>query len=430
MSEGVRWSWSRWRAPLLILSLLTAPLVAAACTENLDGGAACPALCPEQSEQFRDTTFEAVALDTSVSGYPVLGIASNLLLANRPDTLVTRTIMRFDVLTTSFIQNGTGALDSITAVDSVFIKVPLDSTGRRGTNPVTIEAYDVDTIANDTMPAVLRSLFRTDRLIGSLSLTPASTGDTIRIPISRTVMQAKISARARLRVGLRMVGSAGQLRLRGFTFGVSSSTLEYDPSTDTTYRPITISAQTTIPGAPEDVNISYTTYNLLDVGSPAPGRNTLVVGGLPTYRTYLRFAVPRRITDSSTIVRAELLLTQQRSRFGNANDTVAVYPMVPSATDDVTDVRRILDLAAEGILLRVDSTRFVPSDSGQKALNVLALARSWRTLPTSVPRALVLRIGLEGAQPAELRFFSSEAVPAMRPKLRITFLPKSEFVLP
>jgi hypothetical protein len=430
MSEGVRWSWSRWRAPLLILSLLTAPLVAAACTENLDGGAACPALCPEQSEQFRDTTFEAVSLDSSVSGYPVLGIASNLLLANRPDTLVTRTIMRFDVLTTSFLQNGTGALDSVTAVDSVFLKVPLDTTGRRGANPVTIEAYDVDTIANDTMPAVLRSLFRTDRLIGSLSLTPASTGDTIRIPISRTVMQAKIRARSRLRVGLRMVGNAGQLRLRGFTLGLSASTLQYDPSTDTTYRPITISPQTTIPGAPEDVNISYTTYNLLDVGSSLPGRNTLVVGGLPTYRTYLRFAVPRRITDSSTIVRAELLLTQQRSRFGNANDTVAVYPMVPSATDDVTDVRRILDLAAEGVLLRVDSTRFVPSDSGQKALNVLALARSWRTLPTSVPRALVLRIGLEGAQPAELRFFSSEAVPAVRPKLRITFLPKSEFVLP
>jgi len=430
MSEGVRWSWSRWRAPLLILSLLTAPLVAAACTENLDGGAACPALCPEQSEQFRDTTFEAVSLDSSVSGYPVLGIASNLLLANRPDTLVTRTIMRFDVLTTSFLQNGTGALDSVTAVDSVFLKVPLDTTGRRGANPVTIEAYDVDTIANDTMPAVLRSLFRTDRLIGSLSITPASTGDTIRIPISRTVMQAKIRARSRLRVGLRMVGNAGQLRLRGFTLGLSASTLQYDPSTDTTYRPITISPQTTIPGAPEDVNISYTTYNLLDVGSSLPGRNTLVVGGLPTYRTYLRFAVPRRITDSSTIVRAELLLTQQRSRFGNANDTVAVYPMVPSATDDVTDVRRILDLAAEGVLLRVDSTRFVPSDSGQKALNVLALARSWRTLPTSVPRALVLRIGLEGAQPAELRFFSSEAVPAVRPKLRITFLPKSEFVLP
>jgi hypothetical protein len=48
----------------------------------------------------------------------------------------------------------------------------------------------------------------------------------------------------------------------------------------------------------------------------------------------------------------------------------------------------------------------------------------------TVPRGLALRIALEGAQPAELRFFSRTAAPALRPKLRITYLPKSEFVLP
>jgi len=430
MFEGVRWSWSRLRGPLLALSLFTASAVVAACTENLEGGAACPALCPEQSEQFRDTTVDAVALDSSVGGFPALGIGSALLLANRPDTLVTRTIMRFDVLSTAFAPNRTGAVDSITAVDSVFLKIPLDTTARRGINPVTIEAYDVDTTARDTVPAVLRALFRPDRLIGALTLTPSTTGDTIRIPLSKTVMAAKIAAKARLRVGLRMVGNSGQLRLRAFTLGTSASTLQYDPSTDTTYAPTVVTAQTTLLGASEDVNIAYSTYGLIDVGSPAPGASTLVVGGMPSYRTYLRFNVPLRITDSSTIVRADLVLTQQRSRFGNANDTVAVYPLVPNATSDVSDLRRAIDLAAEGRLVGVDTALMVPSDSGQKVVNVLALARSWRTLTKTVPRALALRIGFEGAQPAELRFFSSEASPALRPKLRITYLPKSEFVLP
>ena len=429
MSEGVRWSRSRLRAPLLRLSLIMVAVVGAACTENLDGGAACPSLCPEPSEQFRDTTFDAVVQDTSLGGFPPLGIGSNLLLANRPDTLVTRVIMRYDVLTTSYFQNGTGSLDSITTVDSVFLKVPLDSTGRRGSEPVTVEAFDVDTTASDTVPAVLRSLFRPDRLIGSLSLTPSATGDTIRIPINKTVMQAKIAAKGRLRVGLRLSGR-GQLRVRAFTFGTSASTLQYDAATDTTYRPIVITAQTSLPGATEDVNLAYTTYTLTDLGSSPPGPGTLVVGGYPAYRTYLRFAVPLRITDSSTIVRAELLLTQQRSRFANVNDTVSVFPLVPSATAEVSDLRRALDLAADGLLLRVDTTRFVPRDSGQRAINVLSLARSWRTQPASVPRALALRIGLEGAQPAELRFFSRTAAPALRPKLRITYLPKSEFVLP
>lgn len=418
------------RGPLLVLSLCAATAVAAACTENLDGGAACPSLCPEQSEQFRDTTFEAVVLDSSLSGFPVLGIGSNLLLANRPDTLVTRTIMRFDVLTTAYAPNRTGATDSITTVDSVFLKIPLDTTGRRGANPVTIEAYDVDTTASDTVPAVLRTLFRPNRLIGALSLTPSTTGDTIRIPLSKTVMAAKIAAKSRLRVGLRMVGNSGQLRLRAFTLGVSSTTLQYDPATDTTYAPAVVTAQTTLTGAPEDVNIAYSTYSLIDVGSPVPGTNTLLVGGVPSYRSYMRFNVPARITDSSTIVRAELLLTQQRSRFGNANDTVTVYPLVPNATTDVTDLRRAIDLAAEGKLISMDTTLLVPSDSGQKVLNVLALARSWRTLSKAVPRSLALRIGNEGAQPAEVRFFSSKAAANLRPRLRITYLPKAEFVLP
>lgn len=430
MSEGVRWSWSRLRGPLLALALLTVSAVAAACTENLEGGAACPALCPEQSERFRDTTFDAAVLDSSVGGFPALGIGSVLLLANRPDTLVTRTIMRFDVLTTAYAPNRTGAVDSITAVDSVFLKIPLDTTGRRGANPVTIEAYDVDTTASDTVPAVLRSLFRPDRLIGSLSLTPSATGDSLRVPISKTVMAAKIAAKKRLRVGLRMVGNAGQLRLRAFTLGTSATTLQYDPSTDTTYAPTVVTAQTTLVGASEDVNIAYSTYGLIDVGSQAPGATTLVVGGLPSYRTYLRFNVPLRITDSSTIVRADLVLTQQRSRFANTGDTVTVYPLVPNATSDVGDLRRAIDLASEGKLIGMDTTLLVPRDSGQKVFNVLTLARSWRTLTKSVPRALALRIGFEGAQPAELRFFSAEAAPALRPKLRITYLPKSEFVLP
>jgi hypothetical protein len=295
---------------------------------------------------------------------------------------------------------------------------------------VTVQVFDVDTTASDTVPAVLRSLFRPDRLLGALTVTPFTTGDTIKIPLSKTAVARKIAAKARLRLGLRLVGGTGQLRPRAFTLGTGAATVQYDPATDTTYRPIAVATTTTIAGATPDVNLAYTVYSLTDVGSPPLTANTLLVGGYPAYRTYLRFNVPARITDSSTIVRADLILTQQRSRFGNANDTVAVLPIVPATTSAVSDLRRILDLAAEGRFAGVDSTRLVPSDSGARTINVLALARNWRNLPTNVPRALAFRISQEGAQPAELRFFNSKAAAGLRPKLRITYLPKSEFVLP
>ena len=431
MPERHRFSpWPRARGLLLVCGLAAAAVTAAACTESLDGGAACPSLCPSKAESFRDTIVDAVVLDTSLGGYPTLGLSPFILIANRPDTVVTNAVIRFDVLPTVFSPNKGATVDSITAVDSVFLRFPLDSTGRRGTAPVTLEVYDVDTTASDTVTAVVRSLFRPDRRIGSLVVTPSAIGDSLRIPFSKSALAAKIAAKGRLRLGVRMRGGSGQLRTVAFVAGAGAPTVVFDPSTDTTYAPQQISPSTIVPNATADVELAYTVYMISDLASPPPGAGTLLVGGFPAYRSYLRFNVPARITDSSTIVRAEVLLTQQASTFGNAAESVGLFALVPTTTNLVTDLRRILDLAAAGSFAGVDSSALVPSSAGVRAVNVLALARTWRTLPPDVPRAIAFKIGLEGSQPSELRFYSSEAPAALRPRLRITYLPRSEFVLP
>jgi len=431
MPERVRLtSWPRFRGPLLLCGLVIAAVTAAACTESLDGGAACPSLCPSTAESFRDTIVDAVVFDSSLGGYPALGLSPLILIANRPDTVVTSAIIRFDVLPTVFTANRGTSVDSITAVDSVYLRFPLDSTGRRGTRPVTLEVYDVDTMASDSVTSVVRSLFRPDRRIGSLLFTPSAIGDSIRIPFSKTVLAAKIAAKGRLRLGVRIRGGSGQLRALAFVAGAGAPTVVFDPSTDTTFAPQQISPSTIVPNATADVELSYSVYMISDLASPPPGANTLVVGGFPAYRSYLRFNVPSLITDSSTIVRAEVLLTQQASTFGDARDSVGLLALVPTTTGLVTDLRRILDLSAAGSFAGVDSTLMVPAATGVRAVNVLSLSRTWRTLPANVPRAIAFRIGLEGAQPAELRFFSSKAPAALRPRLRITYLPRSEFALP
>lgn len=418
------------RGSLALCGIVLAAVTAAACTESLEGGAACPSLCPAKAESFRDTIVDAVALDSSVAGFPSLGLSPFLLLANRPDTVVTSGVIRFDALPTVFSANRGTTVDSITAVDSVYLRFPLDSTGRLGTTPVTLEVYDVDTTANDSVTAVVRSLFRPDRRIGSLVFTPSAVGDSIRIPFSRTVMAAKIAAKGRLRLGVRIAGGSGQLRAISFVNGAGAPSVVFDPSTDTVYAPQQITPSTIVPNTTADVELAYSVYTISDLASPPPGLGTLVVGGFPAYRSYLRFNVPSRITDSSTIVRAEVLFTQRPSSFGNARDSVALLALVPTTTELVSDLRRVLDLSAAGSFAGVDSTRMVPASSGVRAVNILALARTWRTLPTNVPRAIAFKIGLEGGQPAELRFYSSEAAATLRPRLRITYLPRSEFALP
>jgi hypothetical protein len=421
--------WSRLRAPLLVLLLSVTSAVVAACTENLDGGAACPALCPSGDASFKDTTFEAVTLDTSLSGYPALGLAPQLLLANRPDTLVTRLVMRFDVLTQTYQPNRTGTSEPISTTDSVYVRLNVDSLASKGTDSVTIELFNVDTPTGDSTTSVVKSLFTPARRIGSMRVVPANVKDSLRVPIQKRIMDSLVVGGFRLRVGLRLVGR-GQLRFVAFTGSGAVPSVQYDPNTDTTYAPVIVTANTTLALAPTDVVFAYTVYALVDVGSLPPPPATLTVGGFPAWRSYLRFNLPKRISDSSTIVRAELLLTQRRSFFGNFRDTVAILPIIPTATDDVTDLRRVLDLSADGIFASIDSTRLVPSDSGVRSINVLTLVRTWPALPTGVARALAFRISGEGSQPAELRFFSSKAPAGVRPRLRITYLPKSEFALP
>lgn len=414
----------------MVLGAVCTTVFAAACTEELEGGAACPTLCPSRTESFKDTTFDAVTLDSSLAGFPVMGLAPELLLANRPDTIVTRAVIRLDALTQEYAVNKTGATEPISATDSVYLRLQVDSLGAKGTDSITISVFNVDTTANDSVTAVVKQLFTAKRLLGSKKIVPTSVKDSLRIPLNHRLIDSLIVGGYRLRVGLQITGGKGQIRLLAFSSGSAAPSVQYDPSTDTTYAPIVVQANTTIPQGTSEQILAYTVYPLVDVGSPPPPANTLTVGGFPAWRSYLRFQVPTRISDSSTIVRAQLLLTQRPSYFGNYADTVAILPMIPTGTALVTDLRRLLELSADGIFASVDSTRLVPRDSGLKTINVLTLARSWPALPTGVARALAFRISGEGGQPAELRFFSSEAPAGLRPRLRITYLPRTEFALP
>ncbi len=275
------------------------------------------------------------------------------------------------------------------------------------------------------------SLFRPDRLIGKLSITPSAVRDTLRIPLSKAVVLSKIRSQIPLRIGLRLNGLvSGQIRIRAISSGFASPVLSFDPSTDTTYAPIRVAPVTVLTGATSDVILAHTIYTLTNKLPADAGTQTLTVGGWPSRRSYLRFSVPSYIVDSSTIVRAELLLTQRASPGVDRTDSIAVVPLIGTATNLVTDVRRAIDLAAEGIFNGLDSLRTVPGDSGAKKLNVLALVRSWAVLPANITRAIVLRSSNEGAEPAEVRFYSAEGPAAFRPKLRITYLPRVDRAVP
>jgi hypothetical protein len=415
---------------------------AAACTENLNSGAACAAqLCPVTNEAVRDTVLEPVVLDTALAGVPVAGDPSVLLLAVRPgaDSLDVRAVFRYDTLPARYAPSGGGDSVAITTVRSSALRLRLDTAGtsfgaaraRVPGAPLTLEAYNVDTAAAvDTVPAVLATLFRPARLLGRVTL-PAGTAvpDSVRIPISTEAFGAR--AGRRLRVGVRLV-STEPAQLRVFSarasgvLGAAAPQLRFVPATDTATRELSAFLLSDTPGE-RTFAAAYVNQNVVVRAPFAPAAADIVVGGLPARRAYLRFAVPARFVDSVSLVRATLELTQRPSAAPDPLDSVTVRPLAVLATDAVTDLSRASEIAAPN---GIPSFRLAPGAGGLREVSVVQLLAGWRVLPAGTQRALVLRAEGEGVQPAEVRFYSVEAAPGLRPRLRLSYIPRTNFGLP
>ena len=406
-----------------------------ACAESLDSGAACPSLCPSQKVPILDTLISPVlAFDSTYVGYPSRGTENGMLLATRGDTIEVRGVVRFDTLVTYYTAvNDTSK--TIVRVDSSRLRIVVDTT--RATLPASVrfELYDVDdTLALDTAAAPVLAKFTPERRIGGATYEKSLVHDTLFLPVSDSAMLSKIKAKAHLRIGIRVDGS-GPVNLRVYT--VESGTpavLTYRGSQDTTVAKLTINVASATPVGQVDVQRDLKDYQLVaKYNMPASGGSWMSVGGVPGRRAYLRFAIPRRFTDSATVVRATLRLTQQPTRFGSARDTIALHAQVGLASPQITDLRRAASIIGAPGLLVSDSLLTSPSDSGVKTFELYSLVRAWGAQALVInppPRSVILRASAEGTFPAEIRFFSTTAPAALRPVMRISYIPNVSYGVP
>ena len=420
---------------MLMLTGFAAAVSLAACGEKLESGAGCPILCPTPDVQLRDTTVEAIAVDSSLAAFPAIGEEQPLLLAARGDTLDTRVIFRFDSLSKSFPHPSTPADSIVNHIDSAMIRVVLDTATIAGvpalpTSPVTVEMYDVGGAASDTVAADYLPLFNPSRLIGSKTFAPESLAkDTLFLPLAPATVLQKIISGSRLRVGLRLVSSTStQLRIQSSSS--SGATLRYKPASDTAVN-VALLSQTPSDTALKQLRTDLEDYVITAKNAATRQANTIAIGGFPANRTYMRFDLPSRIVDSSTVVRATLYLTQFPMRTSaNATDSIAIYPFTITAGTVLTDIPRLMRLVNVNALA-TDSLRVVPSDSGARRVELVGVVRLWKsTKPEATQRALILVAGNEGSNPAIAAFFSSSAGSALRPRLQLTYVPRVTLGLP
>ena len=142
----------------------------------------------------------------------------------------------------------------------------------------------------------------------------------------------------------------------------------------------------------------------------------------------MRFDIPLNIVDSSIVVRATLLLNQIANPAIDPTDTVKLLPGLVLAGTAVRDPAKASQIETD---IARDTVYLTPDSSGLTQVELANAFAIWRTQsPDSTPRAIILRSVTEGNSPLEIRFSSSEAALALRPRLRISFTPRVPLGLP
>jgi hypothetical protein len=435
----------------------------AACSEKLNGGAACTQLCPGQNLTIKDTIFRldslTVMYDTTVLSYPQLGSEPALLLSNVSGLQDVRAVVRFDDVGDSIgapfrhLNGNDTVTDStpsrpITSVDTavlVFTVPPKSVKPGVPGDSVIFSVYDVDAAGVDSVVAQVAAQFRSINLVGRARASlaaladTADTTDTVRVAISRASVLAHLRGDRNLRYGIQIQNAHSpsdpvRLWIQNIASGAGPK-VYYRVHADTFPGPvdsILVSPSSNTPSSDPSLAAQLRNYPVFVLGSPPTRPGILDVGGLAGRRVYLKFNLPSRLVDSVNVTRATLRLKQIPRAQVFPTDSVAVYPSPVISASVISEPAKAALFIVASSVWGMDSVLTQPQDTGLLAIEMAGAFRAWHQAPdTTTTRAIVLRVLNEGANPIQASYFSSLAADtSKRPHLELRYVIQSGFSLP
>jgi hypothetical protein len=393
-------------------------LAALACRENISAPGQCPALCPSSQVQVsNDTLFGVDTSDVAVRGF-VTPAEGTILVASDLDSLKGRVLLRFVTRPTRWFPVASdtagvtiGGVDSATldlriardtAVKNLrmlLYRLPASVDSNATFTSMTAYFADsmlIDSIRVDSIPGndTLRFIALHHRFLPAALVEPFSSDSGV------VAMGVGFRADARTAVTVSAVESgASSARLKFYVHGVAPQdtlrhTFELGPSFDTFVT-------NPVPAAP-------------DTG--------LLVGNIPSARSIVRFRIPRSLIDSTTVVRATLVMSQLRSATGRPGETFTV------------EARPVIRDYAGKSLTHTDTTVYgratvTVGDTAQLAFEVAPMLRFWRVGGDSLPRTMLLRVRPEGGVLGEVTL-AGRTAGARAPFLVVTYVRPYAFGVP
>lgn len=377
-------------------------LGALGCEETLTVPGGCPEFCPGGRPQLRDTVIVALTgSDSTFTGYAGRAEVLSLLVADDQNGVAARAWYQFPA-----------RVDSLTVADSL--------------RPYTVDsiALQVTLLARDTTVKNLRLRFHTvplghdttatlEQLAAEMTsatlIDSVAVADTLNSGAVRLVLKGEALERLVIPAAdsgkLAMGVSVGAARPTGVRLG---SIRGSGPALFVTYGRVNVADTTQ---RRQTISLTAETNGYAATGgSMVEDPDLLYVGRVPTARGLVRFNVPRRILDSTDIVRATLELTPYRPLTGLIGD-----PTLMEARAITADIGA---KSTPAFALRT-ATNLPATGSAPVAIDLIAIVLNWRSAG-NLPQSLLLSMSPEGGSFHQPVFGSTRKGEA--PRLRITYL--------
>ncbi|HUK64262.1 MAG TPA: hypothetical protein VLV15_13040 [Dongiaceae bacterium] len=440
-----------------VAAVAAAALALGACQEKLNGGNACPALCPEQTLGFQDTVFLASdVIDTMLTlpGTPAIGTEPQVLLARYVqdgDSVVSAGVFRFDsVERVILFTDTTKPPVPLTSLDSAQLSLTFvpPATGQDSfyvkDSSVTFTAYDVYVNAPDLDTGQVHAKFG-GVPVGSVTIRRDSLAFGIKIPLDTAWLTTQVTTGQKVWIGVLATNADGA---RVVVISSNSPTavaasrpqLLYIAHADTVTTRVAVVVNARItqwgPAMP-----ALGDYQMIFKGTNPVPAGLIGVGGLAQNRMLIRFKFPSWLIDSSTtVVKANLELQQapfNQFAWDSSSpdaDTVSIHPYTLVAAPDVTDFLKMGVLVGNVTVTAMTDAYLPPTGAGLDTVRLVSSGANvfnyWKLQGAAIQRGIVFSMNGEGIEPRELLFYGPSAAPALRPRVHVSYVPHAVIGLP
>lgn len=395
----------------LTVLTLTA-LVAVACGEDLlaPGDGTCPDYCPvEQLTVVDSVLLDNITSDSTFVGY-VMPWAATAMQVYRDSGAAGDVGSRVFFQTLQFsdrllVAAGDTTRGAVVGTDSFVVEVAI--RGRNlGATGLEVGLFRLPVGLGQTATHDQLSPFFTDStLIGTLPIPDSLESGSVRVRLDSAAFPAFEADSNQAAIGLALRTPSGYVTV-GSLEGASAAIVTRYAKVDSGGTPVP-RVEAKLP--------AFDAFTVPPVAPPGPDVRS--VGGVPSARTLIRVQLPPRIADSSTVIRATLVLLPSEGVRGAPGDSLPL--VVLGVTADVGAKSPLQPLPQDSLALRLS---FVPVGTADTVrLDVTDIVIGWVQNPER-PRSLMVRAVLEGSSAAELRFAGISAG-ATRPRLDVTFVP-------